>query len=45
MTLLLILITTVTVVVSIIFSLYTSVNSGASKFERWFEKIFDNKRE
>jgi hypothetical protein len=43
MTLLLIIFSTLIVVVSILFSIYTSVNSGASKFERWFDKLINNK--
>jgi hypothetical protein len=43
MELFLILIAAFIVVVFTILSFFTSLNSGASKFERWFEKKDKNK--
>ena len=43
MELFLILIAILLVVIFTFFSFYTGVNSGASKFEQWFEKLFNNK--
>jgi len=43
MELILILIAILLVVIFTVFSFYTGVNSGASKFQQWFEKLFNNK--
>lgn len=43
MELILIIFALLFVAVFTFFSFYTGVNSGASKFVQWFEKIFNNK--
>jgi hypothetical protein len=45
MTTALIIVSVVIVMIFIILSLYTSVNSGASKFGRWIEKIFNEEKD
>ncbi|MEI6577351.1 MAG: hypothetical protein WCO63_14330 [Bacteroidota bacterium] len=43
MTIFLIILAVLIVMVFVILSLYTSVNSGASKFGKWIENIFNEK--
>jgi hypothetical protein len=45
MTIILIALTAIIVLAVTIFSLYTSVNSGASKFGQWIEKIFNEEKD
>jgi hypothetical protein len=45
MNFILVLIISLIVVVLIVITFYTSVNSGAAKFGDWFEKLMDDKPE
>ncbi len=43
MTVILIIVVSVVVVISVAITFFTSVNSGASKFTDWIEKMLDDK--
>jgi hypothetical protein len=45
MTLILIIVVSVVVVISVAITFFTSVNSGASRFTNWIEKVLDDKPE